>query len=64
MVGVAGFEPTADREKSWSPCSSFGVAILPVFLFLRLASSATGGARLRRLVPHVGSGLARDREFK
>ena len=64
MVGVTGFEPMADREKTWSPCSLFRFAILPVFLFLRLAVSATGGARLRHLVPHIGSGLSGSDVFK
>ena len=31
------------------------VVILPVFLLLRLPLSATGGGRLRHLVPHIGS---------
>ena len=55
MVGVAGFEPTADREKHSRSARWQRFALLLVFLFLRLASSAAGSARLRHLVPHIGS---------
>ena len=63
LVGVAGFEPTADREKHSRLTRLERCVMLLVFLFLRLASSSAGRARLRRLVPHIDSGQTRDRGF-
>ena len=66
QVGMTGFEPRFCAEVEWDalrlPTQNIVVSrrcslvILLVLGFLRLAASATGGARLRHLVPH----FARD----
>ncbi len=53
MVEATGLEPADYQEKYSRLARLERIAILLIFLFLRLPSSATGGGRLRNLLPKL-----------